>query len=157
MDLKWDALNPQTVLVGRVAWPLWKIICQFLSFLWFVINNYLVYILNKESLLKVDFSWWGGDHKGPPLAEELLASERCWRMESSFPQNLAPGWPVDGPVKHCILAALGGLSEFRKSTCIWKEEVAQEEVEGEGLGVDLIKICYIHAIFQTIFKLLLVT
>lgn len=91
MDLKWDALNLQTVLVGRVTWPLWKIICQFLSFLWFVINNYLAYILNKESFLKVDCSWWGGDHKGPPLAEELLASEACWRMESSFPQNLAPG------------------------------------------------------------------
>lgn len=82
MDLKWDALNLQTVLVGRVAWPLWKIICQFLSFLWFVTNNYLVYILNKESLLKVDCSWWGGDHKGPPLAEELLASEGAgeWRV-----------------------------------------------------------------------------
>lgn len=77
-------------------------------------------------------------------------------LSSEFGTWLADG-PVDGPVKHCILAALGGLSEFRKSTCIWKEEVAQEEVEGEGLGVDLIKICYIHAIFQTIFKWLLVT
>lgn len=112
---------------------------------------------DSEKIKSVNISaWWGGSHKAPPLAKELLATDGCWERESQFSQGCDlvdyPCSLAGVPTPMCIQTAQTGLCELfkKKRKRLWSWEGAGRSCGGAGSNEGWIWASYIEYLWDSI-------